>query len=907
MATNKQNVRQKAEWKALNYLIDKGFIVEEESLKDIKSGRELTQVVAIYTRRHPDVMRGKGNAFNRMISYINSSTKGGKKGSLRGISALINELVMSGKLGSGAQKKQSKQQRKQSDLLKAAKKLAGMKSVQQAEAFARFTNVNQGIKYSAKTYNLFAKPFLEDNGVVQWSNIASMLDNIKSSGISGPQLWGPTRLALRQLQFLIQNKMNALSGIVQYSPDTLNTGTKEMAVQLKSLVKDFLDGCIAAFEAIKNSGNYNTGATISDSTQISIPDASGVAQDQFSIADLKAMNVDTKDQVQSFLADLNKLFANSSNFANAGDGKFVNIRRDMATKQTLYGRQLFQDLSDKGGEGVIPKESLTSQMLLAAQSLDNLRTEGKIDSSQYNILRKKWYKFADAIRSLKVPENLGMSSFNSGSVGLATVVYEYAILNKHISNYISEIGSAAKLDAILQEPSIKDVSRSKLLAQLQADFNAVKGNANATVQEEEKAFASQASSKIASIKAMKAVNALSNAIYSIEQTKSDKETRIIVARLYLNQAFGEGWPLAKLLGTVVGVKSFKQAAQAQMTGFIKMNNPAHLKMQINSSFAVEPTFYELSPLNAPAIATQVLAAAEKFYKVKTLVGVKKISFVGIETPVSQDPRVVLASLPSAVQRLSEDHVKARVGAIQRYLQTLMTKYQRLMSAVNVSGVKVGGAQTTQSAVFNSHLEIFKKSLADAKFDSTFKNNQISSVNGLHLVGFVTDIMKEAASGVKSAVGGAGLPYSSVPYALIAAYDLLAEPVFRGDTFYPPTISGAGNDADPFKGAFQGQSQAARNKYAAQKGWLTQEQGVNYLTSRRTVSALGEDVFYPWNPAQAADLRGRYFISLYPFKLAGEMKTYFDANMAVLRGDTPVTQATPQAAGLADMAASYSKS
>ena len=67
-----------------------------------------------------------------------------------------------------------------------------------------------------------------------------------------------------------------------------------------------------------------------------------------------------------------------------------------------------------------------------------------------------------------------------------------------------------------------------------------------------------------------------------------------------------------------------------------------------------------------------------------------------------------------------------------------------------------------------------------------------------------------------------------------------------------------------------------------------ENAGNFLMKRHELDDLGGDKFYDWNANNVEDLRNRYFASLYPFKLQGEFKKFYDDEMKSARGQTQVT-------------------
>ena len=892
MARNKQSFQKNknAKWKALNHLISKGYITEVEDIAEVKSQSGVSDLLYKYKKRNPNIMAGKGSAFDRIVSYINR--KGGK-GSLRGVKALINELELAGKLQSG-RRQQRRGKAQKNKMLSAAQALVGKPSFAQAAAFADMIGVEGGMQYSGPAFEFNAKPFLVNStGQIDWNDITGLLENINkassSSGISGPQLWGPARLALRKLASVIQQETQSLTGRLRYyNQDTLTPEMNTLAEQYKRHVAAFVEGCISAFNAtqktqlggIARSYNY----TVDKNTEIKVGD-----KNQFTLGELVSSSVSTKAELIEFLASVATLFSKDSSFGG-NSMIFQVLRSQMAQRQDAWAGSLFAEASNGT---LAPTAQLGNRLVSAAQNIDALRTAGQIDTTEYKKLETKGLSLVNEAKSIVLPANIGFGG-RGASRELAGIKYQFAIVGRKITMFNQEIVEAGAIDAVLKNKEIAGKTRRHFLLSLQSDYDIVKDNSKASTTEEAAAFGSvtlQAAEK--SIAAMTSVTILSQTIAQLKQSHGDKQARLIMARLFLNTNYSAGWSDAVKLAGFVGLKTFRKEAQSQMLAYQECYKPDHMKRQILTTFAVDPgQMYKTPPLEG---VSGILDAANKFFTVKKDGLQAKIGFIGIEVPSTEDPRLVLSGLPDAVRRLTKQHAKARALAAGQYLKALMEKYQIVkgQAKFGAGGVIGGGDQTN---IYKNHLARFKKMLASASYDSTLRNSQVSGSGGLHYCGFISGLLNTASSGVEVRSNA----YSKVPYAIIAAYDLMAEPVFRGETVYPPNAAGQ----------FQSQAMTARSAHAGKlltsQTW-TQQGGTSstgsYLTSRHFVDDFGDDQFYNWHAGDAADLRARYFISLYPFKLAGEFKKLFDANMAKLRGDK---QIVPQqvAGGLAGIAAAF---
>ena len=891
-----QNVKQSPDWKALDILVKKGYMQELErvELGRVKNKSDLNFAVSAYKTRYPGIFKGgKSSAFGQISAYIKS------KGSARGINAKLQELIDLGKLGQAAAEQQGYKQQSD-DLIKKINKIMNKPETQAFMAMdSAIDNLDQipsgVLNYSQGTYDAFTRPLLlTADGKIKWANLLEMVKGNK-------QFFGPMRIGLRKLLDTIAGEARALKAQETLITDPLSKSVQDQVDSLYSHVTDFWSAVKQADErTVATSGPiqpYMTrvvnGATVSyptsfkDDTKVEVKSPSGKGSTTFTMSEILTKPTN-KATLLTYLNKVTALFG-LSNF----NQYFTSLRNAMVSSQTNFIRGTT--------EGSVPKfSSYSTQLISMARQLGQLQAQGKIDRTTY----KKLYRQMDGIISKMANLPSGEELSRLGREGLAKLRYRWNIIGHELALISGEISGAATLEKFIKDSNLKDKSRRQLLLVTEKMLQAIEQIPQATEQEKQSAFSTDTDEN--AFKAFMAQRDLSETLSALRDSRSDKEARLAFAKLVSQDNFRTGWRLATQLANKMGLSTVHNAALAQIAGFRTMMSAKHQEIQLRSSFAVEPiVMYFCKPFSdADATAKAAMRTqGEKYTAVQNGVRTQDIGFVPLNIEATK-PTDVLASLPTKVQELSKTQAKARAIAAQKMIAQLMKRYnivKNMAPAPQATSAfekpPAAAPAQKQNKIYQANLAKLKKMLKEASYDSTLKNSQVTANGGLNLCGFIDGLTPKYSVASAFQDESKGGRYTDAPLAILDIIDLLFVPVFRSETYYGAPDAGTGvmGTSGYVEAVYSGKAKTQRQKFAGQQGFMAQQKWGpqatpntgTFLMKRHQLNELGEDTFYAWNANNAEDLRNRYFVSLYPFKLTGEFAELYNKELKTLRGETQI--------------------
>lgn len=890
-----QNVKQSPDWKALDILVKKGYMQELErvELGRVKNKSDLGFAKSAYKTRYPGIFKGgKSSAFGQISAYIKS------KGSARGINAKLQELIDAGKLGQAAAQQQGYKQQSD-DLIKKINKIMNKPETQAFMAMdSAIDNLDQipsgVLSYSQGTYDAFTRPLLlTADGKIKW---AQLLEMVKGNN----QFFGPMRIGLRKLLDTIAGEARSLKAQETLITDPLSKSVQDQVDTLFSNVTDFWSAVKQADQrTVATSGAIHpymtrvvNGATVSyptsftDTTKVEVKSPSGKVETTFTMNEILTKPTN-KATLLTYLNKVTALFG-LSNF----NQYFTSLRNAMVRSQTNFIRGTT--------EGSVPKfSSYSTQLISMARQLGQLQAQGKIDRTTY----KKLYKQMDGIISKMANLPNGEELSRLGKEGLAKLRYRWNIIGHELALISGEISGAATLEKFIKDSNLKDKSRRQLILVTEKMLTSIADIPQATEQEKQSAFSTDTDES--AFKAFMAQRDLSETLSALRDSRSDKEARLAFAKLVSQDDFRSGWRLATQLANKMGLSTVHNAAIAQIAGFRTMMSAKHQEVQLRSSFAVEPSvmffckpFSDADENARLAMRTQ----GEKYATVQRGVGNQAVGFVPLNIE-STKPTDVLQSLPTKVQELSKTQAKARAIAAQKMLAQLMKRYNIVKNMApapqptsEFDSPSAAPAQK-QNKIYQANLAKLKKMLKEASYDSTLKNSQVTANGGLSLCGFIDGLKPKATVASEFQDRTPRGRYTDAPLAILEMIDLLFVPVFRSETYYGAPQSGTGvmGTSGYVDGVYTGTAKTQRQKFATQQGFIGQQKWGpqatpntgNFLMKRHQLNELGEDTFYAWNANNAEDLRNRYFVSLYPFKLTGEFAELYNKELKTLRGETQI--------------------
>jgi len=790
--------------KALNYMIKKGYIEKTADLsKKGSRSAAIKELIEIYASTYPD-MFGRGSAHQRITAHYT------EKGSARGISAVIDSLMDEGKL----LESDLSYSQETDPLLKSLESLQTKAQGQSALGMLNNTQIGGVMSYSEGMFKQYGKEFGENYSIQQ------MLDQ---------NLFAPARFNLRHMFDEIKNESDRLTNNLRFGSGALSASIQSKANELQILVVKFVTGLrvagLPADVVIENN----------DKT--------------VELSDLIAMSVEGRDSLKLFLGALNILTSMTGTFARPTKGHFRKLRDDLALDQSRYGMDLRESVHE--GTNIVPRDGLYSSLSIVGSNISRLFQEGVIDKAGYKELKGEFDKLV--IRAKKTPTLGDLAKMRlDNPKRYSEAKYTYDKLSLSIVIFGKKVDTKATVKVLVEQLTKLEATKKTLLSKAQNILD-VASKMNKAPKE-----TLQALSKDDRTKAIKALQIIRQATGMLRSAKSDKEARAIFANFLLNADIKSGLGIVIRLGREADFVSFKDVVKAQNSGFSKVQDGKYQQSQTLAMFYVDPSGTIGRPpfkgLRGPT-SKKINALGGKLVKVISDIGGSAlISKAELGAPVGNDPRLVLKSLPASARSLSSDHAKARSLAGARFLSMLKNKLS-IVSGYAPAAFGAAVVNEGTSSIYLNQIKAFKDILLSAKYDAGLRNTQISFKNGLHLCGFSEEQQEWNAS------------QSKVPLAIIAPFDLLWFPIFRGNTLYP-------------------QSSPMRTKTwefaGKQKGLSQSEDGQSYLARRHSMNELGEDELYNWNPIQAEDLRHRYFVSLYPFSLSGEFKKLYDEELAKIK-------------------------
>ena len=822
-------------YKAMTYMIKQGYMakLDDSNLSDMKSyssknkSPAVKEMEELYSQFYPDLF-GHGSAHSSLAKHY---SEGGSAGQLR---SLINRLIDADKLSESIDSFTGQN----NPLLKSISELKDQKDNRMMQNMTN-TPVGGTLTYSRQMFDKFGKPFEKYN-----ESIKTMLDS---------NLFGPARIILRNLFDQITRESQGLKASVQFvaTGSALSSAMNTRVTNLKTNTDNFINGFVAASASV--SQNIGLDTTIEVATG-----------DTFTFQQILSQSADTVENLKTYLDLVSKMTDLQGNFASPYGGNFSKLRFDMAGRQNQWGqRELGNAIT--GGQSAISREALHSQLYSIAQTIGTYKGDGTISTAEYNKLKAKFEKYARDSRQIPSPGEFAKQNADNPQK-FANMIYTYRILVLAIAAFGDEVSNLTVVKAKVDELQANNRTKKFCLELATHRLGEVSSMSKATQEQRTAAGVDQDALQ----KAIKAVQALRQTVNKIRHSRNDKEARSVWATYIANADYIAGWITAKTLADAADFVSMKDVVKSQTDMLKKLNTGSDQQTMLMQTFMCSPEkMFVREPFASLATATKNKAEASgKRYEqvIKDVGGGRAISAGIIPSPEIKNPVDLLASLPSSVRALSKQHAQARAQAIPKFLTLLMGGLKSAAQYAPQGGWSGGQAQSQQDKnIYGARIKALKDLLNAATYDSSYRNANITFAKGLHICGFGKDTASWGSSAALQA-----------PMGITYAWNLLWEPVFRGDSLY--------NDLT--------NKQAKRTatwKINDKTIGLTQtEDGVDYLARRHALNSLGQNEVYDWNPLQAQDLRFRYLVSLYPFSLKGKFKELYDAELAAIKTRSAVS-------------------
>lgn len=821
---------------ALDALIKKGYIVKTSTLKDMiaypqggkgsKTGA-VNELIEMYSIEYPTLF-GRGSAHQALAEHYSKSKSGA------GLSKLFDKLIQEGKIvpQEGVYKQQDNPLLRSLKSLKPQMQIGSQTIADNALMRPPFNNI---LADNATTFNRFAKPLLEkdDKGNIVWTSV----DQLIAADSEG--LFGPARLSLTRLWQVVKGEVVALNSAYQFQSNDSASITDNQKVQLEKLQNN-----IGALVGMLGGQDISAVATgVVNRQKVGDTDTFRQVAETVNLTELANAPISTVGQVKSMLKKA-MIFASSK-------GDFItiwkNVSDGLAKKQSDYNRDLFQRVLSN--IDIVPQETIVSLLRGIAESIGKARAEGTIDSRDYAKYERRFNELIRGAKSIptlaKLVELAGSSNDPRVQNTIATKKYAYDILVKKIQKFQTDVGNVSQLKTLIDKLKAAGTTKKQFVEKLQTALDRANDMSKLTKEQKDAILNGTAGALTTKEKyqlAVKAVQKLRVALSRVRAARTEQQARTEVAYLTLGSVtfsaadFQTGIETAFTLGDAAVAKDFTSAVKEQKASLTNCQDASYQDKQRMAMFLVDPLFVR----NLPPFSTltgknqkEMSDIIPFIQSVQQQVGMNLVSPCKLSVPESNDPREVLAKLPSGIRAMGSDQIKARANAASRMLAELAGEYKHIIGLAK--SLYTGGTfDPNAQNVFNANIEEIKKNFSAVNYDKSLRLNSNVGLKGLHYCSLTE--------------GGPFQPLKTAPKAILQYGDLVWFPVFRGDTLYP---EGATQRTESFTVGTQ---------------TFQRQNADKILTRRFGVNNLGRNFTYNWNPVDAEMLRVRYFVSLYPFSL-----------------------------------------
>lgn len=748
------------------------------------------------------------------------------------------------------------------------------------------TNANRifsGImEQTAANYNRLARPLLVNEAdMVQYGNLKNLVSKYP----------GATRVTLIQYLRMLRAQVPSLLTKMQYGTNDsspLSQREQEQVADIQAMAKAILD---VVAEVLPSSyygsgtpgmGNATPqgvwGLKMQGSTLVfSTGNESKGILNQTSASAITDGSYGTVGEAKALLTAIKTMIESNSGVVIAiqggQPGQSTSVSSQLANRQVRANMVDYQQAKSNTAE-LVQRGQVATTLIAIWYDIENLKTQGIIDSKNHGRLLKEWKsirKQADALPSdSDIMDDLGGMGIatRAGKERIRESKYNYAIVVERMRNLQTVISNAQQAKPWVEKLKAQDASvayvkgiLSEIVSTLKGMNKLSKGQVEAIMAYRGPASAAQmqAAGALATPQQYKIAKAslsmAEDALATVRRTSSKQEAQTTLAYLFSNPEWTNGLTIAGTLAATASAVSFEKVAKEQAQGYAIATNGDHQYQQATAFLLANAMLVNTIP-EKDMNAEKKQQVSFAIMQADNLVG--KLAIPNqIMLPSTSDPRVIQDALPSGVKALSPLHAEARAKAAAQYVTELVGYENKFLGLLSANMMVPDPA--TQNMLKNQANRL-KEILSGISYDKTMTNKNATVRNGkLSLTAFTE---------------GGYAAMQAIRYALLQPADLLLQPVFRGDTQYKNL--GAAQQAAKRQATFPVGSQTV--------GLLSQQQaGQRYLTKRPYQTPYGTTELMNWTPTQSFNLRNKYFYSLYPFRLSGRFQQLYNAQIAALTG------------------------